>query len=98
MSRRASSSDSGVPRPNALSFERFVPAFDLSVRLGIVRRGSDVRHARDPDELLEVLGDELEPLSEMIRGRASGVRFLGALLDDLDIRSVIDSRRSQLTM
>ena len=26
------------------------------------------------------------PLSEMIRGRASGVKFLGALQDDLDVR------------
>src|SRR5208337_5191993 len=32
-------------RPDALPPERFVPAFDLSVRLGIVRRGSDVGHA-----------------------------------------------------
>src|ERR1051326_6370960 len=49
----------GRSRPDALSLERFVPAFDLSVRLRIVGRGSDVRHARDPNELLEVLGDEL---------------------------------------
>ena len=39
-------------RPDALSLERFVPAFDLPVRLGVVGRGSDVRHARDPNELL----------------------------------------------
>src|ERR1019366_2835441 len=32
-------------RPDALAFERFVPAFDFPVRLGIVWRGSDVRHA-----------------------------------------------------
>src|ERR1700730_3380535 len=35
-------------RPDALSLERFVPAFDLSVRLRIVGRGPDVCHARDP--------------------------------------------------
>src|SRR5690349_10698444 len=29
-------------RPDALSYERFVPTFNFSVRLGIVRRGSDV--------------------------------------------------------
>src|SRR5215471_17226494 len=29
-------------RPDTLSFERFVPTFDFSVRLGIVRRSSDV--------------------------------------------------------
>src|ERR1017187_4635020 len=49
-------------RPDALSFERFVPPFDLAVRLGIVGRSSDVGHARDPNELLEVLGDELRPV------------------------------------
>ena len=42
-------------RPDALSFERFAPPFDLAVRLRVERRGSDVRHARDPNELLEVL-------------------------------------------
>src|SRR2546423_13598345 len=46
-------------RPDALFFERFVPAFDLSVRLRVKRRGSDVRHARDPNELFEIFGDEL---------------------------------------
>src|SRR5437879_9049564 len=48
--------------PDAFPFERFVPAFDLSVRLRIVGRRSDVGHARDPNELLEVLGDELRPV------------------------------------
>src|ERR1044072_1238114 len=42
--------------PDALSFERFVPTFNFSVRLGIVRRSSDVGHARDPNEFLEVFG------------------------------------------
>jgi hypothetical protein len=50
-------------RPDALSFERFVPALDLPVRLRVKRRGSDVRHARDPNELLEVLSDELRPIA-----------------------------------
>ena len=59
-------------RPNALSLERFVPTFDFSVRLGIVGRGSHVRHARDPNELLEVLGDELGPVVGDDPGRASG--------------------------
>src|SRR5215469_5202003 len=49
-------------RPDALSFKRFVPSFDFSIRLGIVGRSSDVGHARDPNELLEVLGDELRPI------------------------------------
>ena len=49
-------------RPDALSFERFVPAFDFSVRLRIVGRSSDVGDARDPNELLEVFGNELRPV------------------------------------
>src|SRR5579863_2191489 len=46
-------------RTNALALQRLVPAFDLAVRLWIVRGGSDVRHARDADELLEVASNEL---------------------------------------
>src|SRR4051794_18776587 len=48
--------------PNALALQRFVPALNFSVRLRIERRSSDVRHARDPNELFEVLGDELRPV------------------------------------
>ena len=44
---------------DALALDGFVPAFDLAVGLRIVGRGSDVGHAGDADELLEVLGDEL---------------------------------------
>jgi hypothetical protein len=36
-----------------------VPALDLAVRLWVVRRGAHVGHAGEPNELLEVLGDEL---------------------------------------
>ena len=49
-------------RPDALSFERFVPTFDFSVRLGIVGRSSDVGHARDPNEFFEVFGNKLRPV------------------------------------
>jgi hypothetical protein len=68
------------------SFERFVPAFNLSVRLRIVGRSSDVGHARDPNELLEVLGDELRlvvgdnPWPHLL------VKLLGPLQDYLDVR------------
>ena|SRR5947209_17546007 len=55
--------------PDTLSVKRLVPAFDFSVRLRIVRRSSDMRYARDPNELL---GNDPGRLSEMIRGRASG--------------------------
>jgi len=33
-----------------------VPALDLAVRLRVIGRSPDVRHARNADELLEVLG------------------------------------------
>ena len=46
-------------RPDALAFQRFVPALDFSVRLRIVGRCPHMRHARDSNELLEVPGDEL---------------------------------------
>ena len=49
-------------RPDALAFQRFVPVFDFPVRLWVIRLGSHVRHARDADEFLEVLGDELRPV------------------------------------
>ena len=49
-------------RPDALSFKRFVPTLDFSVRLGIVGRSSDMGHARDPNEFLEVFGNELWPV------------------------------------
>src|SRR5438445_9158091 len=49
-------------RPNALPFQRLVPALNLAVRLWIIRGGSDVRHARDANELLEVASDELRAI------------------------------------
>ena len=55
-------------------------------------------HAQDPNELLEVLGDELRPVVGDDPWLRLRVQFLGPLQDDLDVRLVIDSRRSQLTM
>src|SRR5439155_9535090 len=55
-------------RPNAFAFQRLVPAFQLSVRLRVARRGSDVRHARDANELLEVASDELRAIAPRERG------------------------------
>src|SRR5215472_9237406 len=49
-------------QPDALPFQGFVPALNLAVRLRVKRRCPDMRHARDPNELLEVLGDELRPV------------------------------------
>ena len=71
--------------PNALSFERFVPTLDFSVRLGIIGRCSDVGHARDPNELLEVFGNELRPVVGDDPGLRLRVKFLTALQNDLDV-------------
>src|SRR5690242_1434447 len=66
-------------RPDALSFERFVPTFDFPVRLGIVGRSSDVGHARDPNEFLEVFGNELRPVVGDDAWLRLGMKFLSAL-------------------
>src|SRR5262249_35299567 len=44
---------------DALSVEGLVPPLHLAVALGIVRRRPHVGHPTDPDELLELPGDEL---------------------------------------
>jgi hypothetical protein len=49
-------------RPDALPFEQFVPALDPPVRLRERTARYNVHHARGPNELLEVLGDELRPV------------------------------------
>src|SRR5215471_17964117 len=46
-------------RSDALGFEGLMPAFDLAIRLRIVRRRLHVRHAADPDELFEVFRQKL---------------------------------------
>jgi len=54
-----------------------------------------VSHPRNPDELLEIAGDDCGPLSEMILGFASGY-FSWARSRIISISaSFIDSRRSQ---
>ena len=63
-----------------------MPTLDFAVRLRIVGRSSDVGHARDPNELLEVLGDELWAIVGDDPGPRLRVPFLGALQDDLDDR------------
>src|SRR5439155_15845876 len=64
------------PWPDAFAFERFVPTFDLAVRLRIVGRSPDVGHTRDPKNSLKSLAMNCGPLSEMIRGFASGCSSL----------------------
>jgi len=84
-------------RPNALAFQRLVPALNLAVRLWMVREGSDVRHARDANELLEVAGNKLRT----IVGDDSRLRFPVLSLARCRISSTsdsrMDSRRSQCT-
>ena len=45
--------------PDALALDRLIPALYLPVGLRIIRSGPHVRHPGDPNELLEVFGDEL---------------------------------------
>jgi hypothetical protein len=74
-----------VPRPDALAFQRFVPAFDLPVRLRVKRRRSHVRHARDPNELFKILGNK--PWAVVGNDPPPRFRLLlfGSLHDDLDV-------------
>jgi hypothetical protein len=81
-------------RPDALSFERFVPTFDFSVRLGIVGRNSDVGHARDPNEFLEVFRNKLRAVVGVDPWPRFRLKFLGVLQNDLDIR--LGHRLSQI--
>ncbi len=45
--------------------------------MGIVGRSSVVGHARDPNEFLEVFGDELRPVVGDDPGRCFRMVFLG---------------------
>src|SRR5439155_7132747 len=63
--------------PDTLPFQRLVPPLDLAVRLRIERRGPHMGHAADPDELLEVAGDELRPVVGPVPRRANSRRRNG---------------------
>src|SRR5262245_20005090 len=58
---RSSRSDGPQRRAgaDAILLQRPMPALDLAVALRVVRRRPGVRHATEPDERLEVVGDEL---------------------------------------
>ena len=62
-----------------------MPALDFPVRLRIVRRGADVRHARDSNKFLEVLSHELGSIIRNDAWLAVRATLLGTLQDDLDI-------------
>ena len=70
---------------DAVAFEGFMPAFDFAVGLRIVRRGFDVGHAGDADELFEVFGDELRPVVGDDAWGFAGEGFAGALDDGFDV-------------
>lgn len=70
---------------DAILLKRFMPAFDLAVGLGIVRRSFDVGHAGDTDEFLEVLGDELGSVVGDDAGPLARPGFAGALDDGFDV-------------
>src|SRR4029453_2284473 len=71
---------------DTVALDGAVEAFDLAVALGVVRRRLDVRHATDPDELLEVLGDELRPVVRDDPRRPPREALPGPLDDLLDVR------------
>ena len=54
-----------------------------------------MRYTRNPNELLEVLGDELGSVVGNDPRFNPGVPLFGPFQNDLDVGSVIDSRRSQ---
>jgi hypothetical protein len=72
-------------RANTFFLEDAMPAFDLAVALGIVRRGADVAHAANTDELLEIPGNELGTVVGDDAGLGVGKLFPGPLHDLLDI-------------
>jgi len=75
----------GYLEADALALYGFMPAFDLAVGLRVVRRGFDVGHAGDADELLEVFGDELGAIIGDDAWLGVGVSFAGALDDGLHV-------------
>ena len=89
----------GCLRPDAIALDGAMPAFDLAIALGVVGRSPHVRHAADPDEFLEVLGDELRTVVGDDPRRDAG-EFLPCPLDDLlDVGlGVMASRISQWTV
>src|SRR5580704_9681991 len=59
-------------RPDTVAFDSLVEAFELSIRLGIVRAGADMCDADQADELFEVACQELGPVVGNDPGLFSG--------------------------
>ena len=62
-----------------------MPALDLAVRLRVIGRSPDVLHARNADELLEVLGDELRVVIGNDSRLNAGVPLFGLFQNDLNV-------------
>ena len=71
-------------RADALTFETAMPAFQFAVGLGIEGTGPDMGDPHEPDELLEVAGDELGTIVRDDSRLDARVLFQGFLQDDLD--------------
>ena len=65
-----------------------MPTLDLAVALRVVGRGPHVRHATQPDVLLEVLGDELRAIIRDDSRRHAWILLPASLQDGLDIRLI----------
>src|SRR5579885_1289748 len=76
----------GQAGTQTFSFQRWMPPFDFAVRLQRERRGPDMGHAADPDELLEVAGDELRAIVGNDPRCGLGKLLPRPLQDDLDFR------------
>jgi hypothetical protein len=70
---------------DAVGFERFLPAFDLAVGLGLVGGSFHMGKPGDADEFLEVLRDELGAVVTEEAGLGRGEFFRGALGGGFDI-------------
>ena len=71
--------------PDGLRLQAVVPALQLAVALRVERARAHVRHARQADELLEVLGHELRPVVGDDPGRGAGELLLRPLDEQLDV-------------
>src|SRR5438067_9445082 len=71
--------------PDAFPLEGLVPPLDLPVALGIIYRCYHMIHSADPDEPLEILGDELRPVVRDDPGPLGGEALAGPLDDRFDL-------------
>src|SRR5262245_64336326 len=73
------------PCPDATRLQRFVPPFDLAIRLRIIWARSNVTHPADSDVLLEITSNKLRTIIRDDPRPRLGELFLSPLDDHLDI-------------